>query len=51
MVVLDLIGYFETITILLQYILHQNIFKLKPIKSSWAKEQDHFHQYMKNARH
>jgi len=37
-VALDSIGYFETITTLLQYIPHQNSFELKPVESSWEKE-------------
>jgi len=49
-VALDSIGYFKTITTLLQYILHQNSFKLKPVESLWAKEQDHFCQYMKKCK-
>jgi len=32
-VALDLIGYFKTITTLLQYILHQNSFELMPVES------------------
>jgi len=50
-VALNLIGYFENSHHLAAVHSASEHFKIETIKSSCAKGQDNFHQYMKNARH